>query len=218
MTENTHLSRETWQFGVLCLGKILSEWGLFATEVEREFPSLEPLGSEVNFKYRLNTTHLATSSETDTAFLRRTALSSGLLLGEGHREGKDWAGLSLSAFSMFSVCWHWNKRAKVVELGRLREKRPKVGVSISTQGISSGTNAVFIFICIFICKPHHWNALLKNKMGLKQTQVKLNHTYCRELIFSTLSTTCLILLDPQVHLYDSERCEGRKDVKKISFK
>lgn len=68
--------------------------------------SLEPLRSEVNFNHRLNITHLATSSETDTAFLSRTALSSGLLLGEWLREGKDWAGLSLSAFSMFSVCWH----------------------------------------------------------------------------------------------------------------
>lgn len=133
--------------------------------------SLEPLGSEVNCSHRLNT-HLATSSETDRAFLRRTVLSSGLLLGEGHREGKDWAGLSFSAFSMFSVCWHWNKRAKVMVLERLGEKRPKISVSISTQGIRKR-------LCNkccphrHSCKPHHWNSLLKNKMGLKQTQMKL---------------------------------------------
>lgn len=99
--------------------------------------SLEPLGSEGNCNHRINT-HLATSSETDRAFLRRTVLSSGLLLGEGHREGKDWAGLSFSAFSMFSVCWHWNKRAKVMVLEGLGEKRPKISVCISTQGIRKG--------------------------------------------------------------------------------
>lgn len=178
MAENTHLSLETRQFGMLCLGKILSEWDLFVTEVgEGEF-SPEPLRSEVNCSHRLNT-HLATSSETDTAFLRRTALSSGLLLGEWHREGKDWAGLSFSAFSMFSVCWHWNKRAKVMVLDvKTQGKEAKnqcVHLHSGDRCISKG---LWNKCCLhwYICKPHHWNSLLKSKMGLKQTQVKLNHS------------------------------------------
>lgn len=55
-------------------------------EVGERESTLEPPRSKV--KCRL-TTHQATSSETDTDFLRGAALHSGLLLGEWHRKGKD---------------------------------------------------------------------------------------------------------------------------------
>lgn len=48
-------------------------------EVGEGESTLEPPRSKVNYNSRL-TTHLATSSETDTDFLRETALRSGLLL------------------------------------------------------------------------------------------------------------------------------------------
>jgi len=49
---------------------------------------METPRSKMNCSCRL-ITYLATSSETDTDFLRGTALRSGLLLGEWHRKGKD---------------------------------------------------------------------------------------------------------------------------------
>lgn len=64
---------------MLSLGKTLSEWGLFVMEVGEGDSTLEPPRSKVSYNSRL-TTHLATSSETDTDFLRETALRSGLLL------------------------------------------------------------------------------------------------------------------------------------------